>query len=121
MPAALFNQTFFYMLGGLVIWSVRFLVAYSFTAIACSRGWWDASVAGFGLIPFTNLALTLVGVAGCLALLAYAVPRLRFRAPDPAAEENTRFVHQIAATVALLAALSMLWETVPIFLVPVCR
>jgi len=121
MPAALFNRTFFYMLGGLVIWSVRFLAAYSFTAIACSRGWWETSVAGFGLIPFTSMALTAVGVAGCLALLAYAVPRFRFQSADAAAEENTRFVHQIAATVALLAVLAMVWETAPVFLVPICR
>lgn len=121
MPAAVFTPTFLYMLAGLIVWSVRFLAVYSFTAIACSRGWTGEAFAGIGLIPFVVALLTLGSIVGCVAVLARAVPRLGFRSPDRDAEENTRFVHAIAATVAALALLSIAWETLPLFLVPACR
>ena len=121
MPAAIFTPTFLYMLAGLIVWSVRFLVVYSFTAIACSRGWAGETLAGIGIVPLVVSVLTLASILGCIAVLARAVPRLDFRWPDQDAEENTRFVHYVAATVAALALLAVIWETLPVFLVPVCR
>ena len=121
MPAAFFTPTFLYMLAGLILWAVRFLAAYSFTAIACTRGWSDAVLAGIDAVPLGVGLLTLASALGCAAVLARAVPRLGFTASDADAEENTRFVHFIAATVAALALLAVIWETLPVFLVPVCR
>ncbi len=120
MPAAVFTRTFFYMLGGLIIWGARFLAVYSFTAIACSRGWSEESFAGVGVVPLAVGLLTFTAVLGCGALLAWAYARLRVTFPDPDAEENTRFVHYIAATVAALSLLAVVWETLPVFVVPVC-
>jgi hypothetical protein len=46
---------------------------------------------------------------------------MRFASPDGQTEENTRFVHHIAATVAALASLAVIWETLPALFVPICR
>jgi hypothetical protein len=120
MPAALFTPTFAYMLGGLIIWSIRFVGAYSFTAIACSRGWTEELFAGLRLIPLGVGLMTLAAILGCIAIVFWALARVRFRAPDVDVEENTRFVHFIAATVAVLALVAMIWETLPVLLIPAC-
>jgi hypothetical protein len=120
MPAAVFTRTFFYMLGGLIFWGGRFLAVYSFTAVACSRGWSDDSVVGIGVVPLGVGFFTLIAIVGCGALLAWAYARVRATFPDPDAEENTRFVHYIAATVAALSLLAVVWETLPVFILPVC-
>lgn len=119
MPAALFTPTFLYMLGGLIVWGVRFLAVYSFTALACARGWSEATPGGIGLVPLVVGIATLVAVLGCVALLAKAVTRLGDRSSQEGAE-NTRFVHIIAASVAALAILAMVWETLPFLLITGC-
>src|SRR5688572_18036940 len=113
MAAALFTPTFFYMLSGLIIWSLRFVAAYSFTAIACSRGWTGDLFAGINLVAFGIGLLSLLALLGCGVVLVWALSHMRFASPDRQTEENTRFVHYIAATVAALASVAVIWETLP--------
>lgn len=117
MPAT-FTPTFLYMLGGLIIWGVRFLAAYSFTGIACARGWADNEAGG--LVPLTIGAASLFAVLGCSALVANAMLRLR-TGPAAAGGESVRFVHAVAALVAAFAIVAIVWETLPVLLVPVCE
>lgn len=115
-----FTPTILYLTGGLIIWGARFLAAYIFTAIVCSRGWSDASLGGLGIVPAIVSLLTLVSAAGCLAIMLRARAHLRRASPD-AAEQNTRFVHYIAATMAALGLLAVIWETLPVYMIPICR
>ena len=119
MRAAHFTSTFLYLLGGLIFWGVRFLSVYSFTAIACSRGWQGNQFAGIGAVQLGVSLITIPGVLGGVAILVVAMSRLRTR-PAGEAEENSRSIHYIAATVAALAILAMLWETLPVYMIPVC-
>ena len=120
MTAALFTPTFLYLTAGLVIWAVRFLAAYIFTALACARGWADAAAGAVGLVPAVVGLFTLVAAAGCGAILLYAGVHLK-RAPRAPAEENVRFIHAMAGSVAALALLAIIWETLPVFVVPICN
>jgi hypothetical protein len=120
MTAALFTPTFLYLTAVLVIWAVRFLAAYIFTALACARGWADAAVGALGLVPAVVSLFTLIAAAGCGAILFHAAVHLR-RAPRDPAEENVRFIHIMAGSVAALALLAIIWETLPVFVVPICN
>jgi hypothetical protein len=40
-------------------------------------------------------------------------------APDPLAE-NARFVHYVAGSVAALGLLAVVWETLPVLMIPIC-
>jgi hypothetical protein len=119
MTAALFTPTFLYLTGGLIIWAVRFLAAYIFTALACARGWDDSAVGEVGLVAAVVSFLTLVAVTGCGAILFHAAVHLR-RAPPEPAEENVRFIHVMAGSIAALALLAIIWETLPVFVIPIC-
>ena len=120
MTAQLFTPTFLYITAGLIIWAVRFLAAYIFTALACARGWSDAAAGAVGLVPAVVTLFTLIAGIGCAVILVRAAVHVRER-PTDAAEENTRFIHYLAGSVAALGLLAILWETLPVFLVPICN
>jgi hypothetical protein len=117
MPAALFTPTFLYMTAGLIVWALRFLAVYSFAGLACAGGWTDT---GDALNPITIFVVASagIGVGLCAAVALHALARVRTAL---VAETNDRgFVHMLAALVAGIAALAIVWETLPVFVVPVC-
>jgi hypothetical protein len=93
----------------------RFIAIYGFTGLACARGWQDAVLLGFDLIPAVITLSTILGVGACLVLIFYAVRHLR-----NAGEENVRFVHFVAAFVAAAGAVAMLFETAPVLFLAEC-
>lgn len=119
MRAAPFTQSFLYLTGGLIIWAVRFLAIYPFTALACARGWSQASLAGIGMVPLVMSLSAIVAVLGCAAILLRALARMGDRSSDEIAQ-NARFVHVVAASVAALAILAMIWETLPVLFISTC-
>jgi hypothetical protein len=114
-----FISTFFYLTGGLIIWGVRFLAVYSFTGLACARNWVDPA-GGFGVLQLVVGLASLVALAGCGALGLRAVMQLKAHQSD-GVEENIGFIHYVAGSAAALAALSILLEALPFFLIPVCE
>ena len=72
------------------------------------------------LVPLSVSGFTLAAVAGCLAILLRAASYLRQSAVDPA-EENTRFIHYMAGSIAALALVAVIWETLPVFIIPICN
>jgi hypothetical protein len=111
--AVRFFPTLFYMLGGLIVWAARFMFAYGVTGLACAKEW-DASV-----VLVLVGGVSAVSLIICMALLAAAVLNLRRERAEPR-EELRPFVHWIAALVAGLAMMAILWETLPLAVVPIC-
>ena len=112
VPALLF------LTGGLGIWAVRFLAGYGFTAVACAKGWRADAIAGIGVVQLGLVAMSVVALGGCGILLVRALgDRASARRSDP----GGGFIGSIAALVAALAMLAIVWETLPVFLVPACR
>ena len=86
---------------GVLIWAAHFGALYGFIALACARGFGAA-------VPWV------VGAATLAAFLALAwVARANWR-------DRREFVSWMALSVAGLALLAVLYQTVPFFIVPIC-
>ncbi len=101
---------------GPLVWAAHFLAIYAFTALACARnvaaGWF-----GVGIVIWFIGAATLVAAAVLLLTIGIAVRDGRRSASSP---EPSPFVHWLTAAIAGLVLLAVLWETLPVLLVPVC-
>ncbi len=99
-----------------LVWAAHFLAIYGFTALACERmgtpGWF-----GVGAVLWFVGAATLFATAVLLVTIVVAVRDGRRAASLP---EPSSFVHWFTAAIAGLALLAVLWETLPVLLVPVC-
>lgn len=101
---------------GPLVWAAHFLAIYAFTALACARnvaaGWF-----GVGIVIWFIGAPTLVAAAVLLLTIGIAVRDGRRSASSP---EPSPFVHWLTAAIASLVLLAVMWETLPVLLVPVC-
>jgi hypothetical protein len=105
------------MLSGLMIWAAHFLVIYVFTALACARRFVDTSWLGIGVVPWVIGVATLAATAATLVVIRLAVRDAR----SSASQNNTSsFVHWMTAALGGLALMAILWEALPVLLVPTC-
>ncbi len=110
----------FHAVSALVAWAAHLLVIYGAQATACVAGLAETPVLGTALVPAmvlgaTVLALAVVGWVGLRAwgrLPAGAAPR---DGRDPSA-----FLARFTLAAALVSALAIVWETVPLFYLPFC-
>jgi membrane associated rhomboid family serine protease len=87
---------------GIVVWAAHFTLLYGFAALACARGFAQA-------LPWV------AGAAGALAAaLAAAIVVVNLRRDD-------RFEAWLGASVAALALLAIVWETLPVFMLGACE
>lgn len=104
-----FAATTLRMGSGVLVWAAHFLVIYATTGIVCARlksEWIERT-------PWMIGAATLIA---CAVLAAIIFSELR-RRPR---EELSRFIGWTTIALALLALIAVLWETVPVLIVPVC-
>lgn len=85
----------------IAVWAVHFIAVYGLTGLACARGLPQA-------VPWA------IGVATLLALAALAFLIWVSR------KDLAVFANWMTAAVAALALLAILWETVPVLLLPAC-
>ena len=118
MIAAGFTPTFIYLTAGLTIWFARFTAVYGFTGLMCARPSWNAEVFGIGIVTIGIVAMTMVALAANGAVFNRAWSRLN-ESPSEGTE-NARFVHYVAAAMVALGSVAIVWETLPVLLIPVC-
>ena len=98
--------TLFMLTGGVLIWAAAFLAAYAFSAVACARGFADATVLGLEIV---------LAVAGLASLAAFAgiavVAAVAQRSSVPPA------LRHVALVVCLIGTAGVLWNALPIVLV----
>jgi hypothetical protein len=104
-----FTRTTLRMFSGVIIWAAHFTVIYAVAALACARGFAETQWLGASLIAWAIGAATLVAIA---AILLMVVPALR------SARES--FESWMTAAVGALALLAVVFETVPVVMVPAC-
>lgn len=106
-----------YTFAGLLVWAADFLFIYVFAAIACARGFADATVLGIGVVPFASALATLVAGAASLAIIACGRREIR-----PAAEEtaNGGFLVGLAAIAALVALIAIVFTSLPGLMLRTC-
>jgi hypothetical protein len=101
-----------FVLGGLIVWGANLLLIYPFNAIACTRGF-------AGAAPPTILGLTALALAA-LAAIVYAAVRnrgpIRARFGDP----NQALLRILAIGIGPLAAVAVVWETLPVLMIQPC-
>jgi hypothetical protein len=102
--------TSLHMFAGVIVWAVHFTAIYSFTALACARGFAQMQWLGMGVVTWVIGGATLVAATATLVIL---VPALR--------TARRSFESWMAAGIAALALIAILWETLPVMMLPVCR
>lgn len=102
--------TSLHMFAGVIVWAVHFTAIYSFTALACARGFSQLQWLGLGVVTWAIGGATLIAATATLVIL---VPALR--------TARRSFESWMAAGVAALALIAILWETLPVMMLPVCR
>jgi hypothetical protein len=95
---------------GIVVWALHLLALYGVTALACARGLDDVRWLGFGIVPWTVVLATLIGV-GVVAWIGTSAWRTHSR---------ERLAPWLSATLCAVAAFAMLLEAIPVAIVSVC-
>ena len=109
-----------FMIGGLLVWAIHFMIIYGFTAIACAKGFAITNVFGLGIIPLVIAAVTLLAWVTAGAVLGSAIagsipPRsARFN------EATEDFLRYTAALIAMLSLVATAWNALPILVFTPC-
>lgn len=89
------------MAGGVMVWALHFGAIYGFTALACARGF-------PGAVPWFAGAASLLAATALGLLIARNVPR------------RAGFESWMTASIAALALVGVVFETVPVYMVRTC-
>jgi hypothetical protein len=90
-----------FMSAGVALWALHFAAIYGLSALACARGRPEL------VLPSVVIATTLAAAA-TIAVLGVG---LRGRA---------RFESWLASGIAALALVAIVWEALPVLIVPIC-
>ena len=103
------------MLSGLIISSVHFVFIYVFAALACARGFAAAAV------PAVTGAATLLALVAAVLVLFAAFMWHPERPPKRSrADQVQSFMRWMTAAISGLSIVTILWNGLPILLVPAC-
>lgn len=91
-----------FMSSGVVIWALHFGTIYGLTGLACARGWQSL------VPPGIALATALAAILACAVLVAGWRGRAQFES-------------WMTAGIAALALVAIVWEALPVLVVPICR
>jgi hypothetical protein len=117
MALICFTRAILRMLSGLMIWAAYFLVIYVFTALACARRFADLSWLGIGVVPWVIGTATLAAATTTLVVIGLAVHDARLKTSR---NNMSSFVPWMTAAFGGLALVAILWEALPVLLVPTC-
>jgi hypothetical protein len=109
-------------LGGLIVWAAHFGLVYVANAIACERDLAGRTVLGLPLVPVLVLGASALALLVLGVIASGAERRLR-RSPagEPGEEDDERrFLARLGLAVALVAALAILWQSVPALILRPC-
>lgn len=113
MQATPFTRNLLLMFAGPLIWAAHFLAIYVFNGVLCARPQWNVEWAGMSLSSWGILG------AAVIAVLAITVILLRAHPHDMTAD-NRAFARWMALALSLLSMVAIVWETVPVLLLPAC-
>lgn len=89
------------MFASVFIWAAHFLIIYSTTGIACARA------------SSNDFVSWVIGAATLLAVLALVMVRRRARPAEP-------FAEWMSSSLAALVLVAIIWESLPVLIVPIC-
>lgn len=86
---------------GVIVWTLHFAAIYGVTGLACARAW--TSIIGPSIGAATALAAT-----ACIAIIVAGWRR------------RAEFESWLSASVAALALVAIVYEAIPVLIVPLC-
>ena len=86
---------------GVIVWTLHFAAIYGVTGLACARGWTS-------IIAPSIVAATALAAAACLAIIVAGWRR------------RAEFESWLSASVAALALVAIVYESIPVLIVPPC-
>jgi hypothetical protein len=95
---------------GFGVWALHLLVVYVSTAVACQLGLASRDASVQSSVLMTLIAITLVAAA---VVVAHAVRRYH--------QHDHGFLARLAVGHDAVAALAILWQLMPLMMVPLCR
>jgi hypothetical protein len=106
----------------MALWALHFVVAYSLAGVGCEHGWDQQRGFGLSTLVWSLLAITVVALASIAALGLHAW-RVRVAAGNPTDPRERRrcFLAGATATLAVLAAIAVVFTSVPVFFLPPCQ
>ncbi|GAB4354007.1 MAG: hypothetical protein Kow0060_04790 [Methylohalobius crimeensis] len=117
-PAAVsFTPLTLRMLSGALIWAFHFGVLYLFTALACARGFSAMNWHGIGVVAWVIGAATLAAVSSVMVI---TVRSIRYIRNHTAPENALRFMLWMTAAIGGLSLVAIVWQAVPVLLIPAC-
>lgn len=105
-----FAVTALRMSAPILVWAAHFGTIYGYTGLACARRFHDSGAAWIAAVPWVIGIATIVATVLMVCLIAPAL-----RAP-----RRPGFVEWISAAIAGLALIGVFYETIPVFMLPVC-
>jgi hypothetical protein len=106
-------------LAGLVIWAGHFTANYAVSAVACERGLAGRALLGVPIVPLW-VGLTTLAALALLALVLRPALRLPGARVVDGGEAEPRFTRWFAGSSAVLAAVGVVFQAVPVLLLPGC-
>jgi hypothetical protein len=114
-----FTATTFRMLSGLLIWAAHFGVIYGLTGLACARGFADVRWLGIDVVAWGIGIVTLAALGGALAMI-YSAAEGAWRVTAPEGRETPHFIEWMTVASGAVAIVAIVWEALPVLLVPTC-
>ena len=105
-----FGATALRLSAGVIVWAAHFGTIYGYTGLACARRFHDTGPLWIAGVPWVIGVATLIAVAIMLWLIA---PLVRGHRRDD-------FVVWMSAAIAGLALIGIVYEAVPVVMLPVC-
>jgi hypothetical protein len=105
---------------GMLVWAVHFGVVYAATAVACARGHSGRDLLGLPLVPAMVLGATALALAAIGSIAWRARRRLDGDLSGEDGEDDPRFTLWLTYAIALVSALAIVWEAVPVLIVNPC-
>jgi hypothetical protein len=86
---------------GVIVWTLHFAAIYGVTGLACARGWTSIIAPSIG-------AATALAAAACIAIIVAGWRR------------RAEFESWLSASVGALALVAIVYEAIPVLIVPIC-
>ncbi|MEJ7929241.1 hypothetical protein WG922_04570 [Ramlibacter sp. AN1015] len=113
LPPQPFYRTLLLTSSGPIVWALHFIAIYGFHGLVCARPEWDWQWWGMSAAMLGVLAAGVVALVAIAVFCAWAWPR-------KTAGEPTGFLAWTTVGLGALSALAVVYETITVWLVPVC-
>lgn len=108
-----------FALSGMLIWAAHFGLIYGLTSLACARGFAETRVFGVTVVSLSIGVVTVIAALGTLTVIWQALRRRAVTASGNGLSLPA-FTAVMAALIAGLALVAILWEALPVLMLPPC-